>query len=536
MFELDFLKVRRLANQQVIAANQTRWYSPLSFMNISMRQTPSPDLPTVPEDEYKTPLGSNTTLVSNDTEAYTEQVGTIVINSREVGRRALRPQPSLDPNDPLNWSSWQKYSTYLTVCFFTFLATANASKFTVAVIPLSKEFKKSNFEIGYLVCFNILFLGVGNIFWVPLMRIIGKRPVFLISLPILAVTNVWAARTHNFNSLLASQIASGFAGAAAEASVPAVAADLFFVHQRGTVLMMFHMALSFGAFLGPLINSYVVPCGATWIVSIFIVHESSYYKRDVNAPFDSYPSKKTFIQKLSLTNGYNKDTSFLQALWNTIRVLAYPPVLWTGLTVGVFVGWGITVQLTSSRTFVQPPYNYKASFLGFICISGFIGTLIALFFGGKLIDVISNRVTKAHYGVREPEYRLYAFIIPAIVGPMGILLFGLTISEHRPWLEPAVGYAMDAFGLIAVNNVLVTYAVDSYLPLAGEVLVVTFVMRGVIGTVLALYSVKWMENVGQKNFFGMMVGVEYFMCAWVILFLIYGKRIRARTARYGPMV
>jgi hypothetical protein len=78
----------------------------------------------------------------------------------------------------------------------------------------------------------------------------------------------------------------------------------------------------------------------------------------------------------------------------------------------------------------------------------------------KLIDIISNRVASDHHGVREPEYGLFAFIIPAIIGPMGILLFGLTITEHRPWIEPAIGYAMDAFGLISMVNVLVTYAVN----------------------------------------------------------------------------
>jgi hypothetical protein len=37
-----------------------------------------------------------------------------------------------------------------------------------------------------------------------------------------------------------------------------MAADMFFVHQRGTMLMIFTMSLSFGAYLGPLVNSYVV--------------------------------------------------------------------------------------------------------------------------------------------------------------------------------------------------------------------------------------------------------------------------------------
>jgi hypothetical protein len=51
---------------------------------------------------------------------------------------------------------------------------------------------------------------------------------------------------------------------------------------------------------------------------------------------------------------------------------------------------------------------------------------------------------------------------------MGILLFGLTVAEKRLWIQPAVGYAMQGFGLTALSNVVVTYAVDSYLPVSSS--------------------------------------------------------------------
>jgi MFS family permease len=301
-------------------------------------------------------------------EANAERVGTIVVQAHDIGRRALRPQPSLDPNDPLvrnpnfwgnnadsrkNWTSCQKYSAYLTVCFFSFLTTANASKFTLAIVHLSEEFGKSIAEAKYLICFNVLALGIGNIFWVPLMPLIGKRLVILVSLSILVAGNVWSLKTHDFNQLLAASVLSGFASSTGEAVVPALAADLFFVHDRGTVLMIFHMALSSGFFLGPLIDAYItqysswrvscewiaVAAGATWSVAFFTVHETNYYNRDVYAPLSSYPRKRTFINKLDVTRGYNPQQSFGKALCSTVAVFAYPGILWSGITIGVFVGW-----------------------------------------------------------------------------------------------------------------------------------------------------------------------------------------------------
>jgi len=227
---------------------------------------------------------------------------------------------------------------------FTFLATVNASKFTVAVGLISKEFKVSTTEAGYQVCFNVLLLGCGNLFWVPLMRVIGKRPVYLLSLPLLATANIWSYKATSFNSLLAASIVSGFAASAGDATVPAVVADLFFVHQRGTVMMIFHMTLSCGFFIGPLINAYVVQYSSwrneclwiavvtfsLWAVAFFTVYESSYYHRDVNAIESSFGPKKSFTQLLSVTGGYNTEANFFVSVYNTVAAVAYPPVLWAG--------------------------------------------------------------------------------------------------------------------------------------------------------------------------------------------------------------
>jgi hypothetical protein len=55
-----------------------------------------------------------------------------------------------------------------------------------------------------------------------------------------------------------------------------------------------------------------------------------------------------------------------------------------------FVGWNIVVQLTPSRTLRAAPYKWP--------ISGFVGAALAIFFGGKLINLISSYMTKLTQG------------------------------------------------------------------------------------------------------------------------------------------
>jgi hypothetical protein len=82
-----------------------------------------------------------------------------------------------------------------------------------------------------------------------------------------------------------------------------------------------------------------IAAGATWLVAIFVVHETSYYHREIYRPFTFFGRKHNFAQKLGMTIGYNKDQTFFAVMGESIAVLAYPSVLWSGLIVGVFAGW-----------------------------------------------------------------------------------------------------------------------------------------------------------------------------------------------------
>lgn len=81
--------MRELASVPTIPQLHTRWYSPLDF--VSIRRTPEPP-PFIPKDVERRVYD-----VGRDSEL----VGTIVMGSLDTGRRALRPQPSMDWNDPL---------------------------------------------------------------------------------------------------------------------------------------------------------------------------------------------------------------------------------------------------------------------------------------------------------------------------------------------------------------------------------------------------------------------------------------------------
>ncbi|KAJ5327666.1 hypothetical protein N7452_008056 [Penicillium brevicompactum] len=407
-----------------------------------------------------------------------------------------------NPNHPQNWPATAKQCTYLTICSFTFLANINSSNFTVATQPIIKEFEVTETQAGELVCFNVFLFGMGNIFWVPLMRVIGKRPVYLLAMLGLSLMNIWSSQATTYRELLASRILSGFVAAAADATVPAVVADMVAPQDRGHYMMFFHLAMTAGLFLGPLINAYLVQehdwrwmcyflaiaVGVVFIIAIFTTRETSTRQHE---SIDRVAStKRTQWEWMSVTAGYNPRASFSQPLRDIVANAAYPPLIWCSLTIGISVGWNIVVQLMSSRTFTKPPYGWELGELGLLSLAAFIGSVLAFYIGGRLIDIISTRNAARHGG---------------------------------------------AFGVAAISNVAVTYSLDLYKPVTGEALVIIFVIRNTIGMLVSLYGADWIDRQGPAVVFGEMAAIQVASVLFAIPLFIWGRSLGAWTSTFGPM-
>lgn len=139
--------------------------------------------------------------------------------------------------------------------------------------------------------------------------------------------------------------------------MPSVVADLFFFHERGHVMMYFNLAISSGAFLGPLINAYLtqylgwkwmcgvmaIAAGATFLVALVLIKETAYVVgpegRDLEKPASAYDPKRTWGASLGFSVGYDRDAAFFRWIGRTVVLIAYPPVVIAGLTCGLFIGW-----------------------------------------------------------------------------------------------------------------------------------------------------------------------------------------------------
>ncbi|KAK1009776.1 hypothetical protein LTR54_005572 [Friedmanniomyces endolithicus] len=469
------------------------------------------------------------------------------ISDLQLAEEELKQHPNAKPPRSA------KITTYATLCLFSFIANVNGSNFTVAIVPLSKHFDIGNNRATWLTGFNVLMFGLGNVIWVPLMRVLGKRPVYLIALIVFVAANAWSTRATTFGSLLGGRVIAGFGASAADATVPSAVADMFFLDQRGHCMMFFHFALSSGIFLGPLINAYVVQLhswrtscewigiagGVIFLLALLFIREPQYNLERRQWPEDQIPAKRTYTGWLSLTGGLNRDEParrFFITFWDILCMAFYPPVFWVGCLVGMFVGWTIVIQVTAAQIFLRPPYLWQLHSVGIFSISAWIGVILSFYIGGKLIDFVANRARRHDHTIKpKPEKRLLALIVPFVLSPVGLIIYGQCMAHHTPWVGQPFGYAMHSFGFTAVSNIAVTFAVDCYQLHAGEALVIVFVIRNIIALVCSFYTNEWIGKDGLQAVTGTMAGLEWTLLLVAVPIYLFSRQILSFTDSYGPM-
>jgi MFS family permease len=185
-------------------------------------------------------------------------------NLKKHGDIVLVPQPTDSPNDPLHWSLLRKSWHSFLVCFITALTAATSNDAGAAQYNENLELgvSYSSFNTGS----GVLFLGIG--YWTllisPAVWLYGRRISYLVCMVLGLVGGVWFATGQNTSDAVWSQLLVGASEAVAEANVQLSLMDLWFQHQRGSVLGVYVLATSTGTYLGPLIASYIADSSLGW--------------------------------------------------------------------------------------------------------------------------------------------------------------------------------------------------------------------------------------------------------------------------------
>ncbi|KAK6850987.1 hypothetical protein PG987_000621 [Apiospora arundinis] len=505
----------------------------------------------------------------------------------------LWPRPSSDPNEPLNWSAWRKalnfgLATAMTIAAFTLVTVQ-----TVFWQQISIDLDLTIPQLSNGNSVQLAGLATGCIFFVPFAVKYGRRPVYVVSIIVLAAVTWWTARMNTYTEVILTNLFTGLAGAVNETTVQMTISDLFFVHQRARANACYFVAVMIGSFLTPMAaGAQAAAQGWRWsyyalaiaftvltFVYVFAFEETKYIRtvpthsnsarknsveeaadgaRTVSSPVPDQDKKDDMIEAdlrhigshtmgevNPIPNSYAKrmrlSTPTHEPLWKLttapLSVLAFPHVLFTALQFASGISWLVLMLTSTSVIFSAPPYNFTTQGVGNMSLGPLIGNIFGALYGGPVSDWSIKRFARRNGGVFEPEMRLWIVMPPTLFMAGGLCMFGVTAGQGMHWIYPSIGGAFFAFGLGSYGDIAFTLVIDTYRDLVAESFVLVAFFRNAFSICVPVALTPWMTAMGVGYMYVTAGCISLFIGLLHIPLIIYGKRIRVALApRYDHVV
>jgi MFS family permease len=308
----------------------------------------------------------------------------------------LIPQPSDDPNDPLNFS-FSKKMVILSVTGFgiSIFASTVGPLLNASFVPIAIELNTTVAKLVNATGYQTITVAAWSLVVNAAARKWGKRPVFLASGIFNLVGSSIGAASTTYKQLLAARIIQGFSVSAYESLVFAMTSDLFFLHERGlyvsVVSFLLAVVSNFSSVIcGPITTHLgwkwlfyllILFGGIQTILQFLFVPETQYNRRqsftsdignsskgavivDSEIPKSDtteienrvtneteIPKPKTFVQSLVIFTGTHSEENFGRLLLGPIAVCLNVAVLWSLLVSAFFFSLYITIANLLAQVF-----------------------------------------------------------------------------------------------------------------------------------------------------------------------------------------
>ncbi|KAI1852054.1 hypothetical protein JX266_002907 [Neoarthrinium moseri] len=505
--------------------------------------------------------------------------GTVQLLDDTNGSVVLIPTPSPDPKDPLNLPSWRKFMIILIIGIYSAFAVATTSGLGAVYPTVMATYPGQETQATDLLTYPTLFMGIGNLFSMPLCVAVGRRPVFLASMILLVVSGIWCACSTSLSSHIAGRDVFSMAAGQSEALAPMIVQEIHFLHERGSKVAWFVGVQTVGTAAFFVATVYIVPSlGLGWwygiitivngivlILAFFFVVETKFDRPQdategrvhLHLDENGNPSNKGEELIFRVTTRQNhvlQPEKFGPRTWrddwkifhckpdwwacasfykDAALGLTLPTMLWMVLLNGAFLGVYVYQASTFAQILMSPPFLFKSDWLGFVQLVQILDCVIMVPLLGYGSDKVVKLMSRWHKGVYEPEYRLIVLAIPAVAVVISCVLYGqgAQFPNLWNWMTIVAPYHMGYFAFLGANLVGITYAVDSFPDRAGPLLLLICAGRGFISFGLSYSTVPLISLTGYNgamNVFAIICGI---LCILGVPAYFFGGAVRRWATR-----
>ncbi|GIC92654.1 putative MFS transporter [Aspergillus udagawae] len=487
----------------------------------------------------------------------------------------LVPEPSKDPDDPLNWSPRRKLLSTICVSVYTLFAGISTSVVYSVLVQLSEETGVAVDTLNQGTGYMFLLAGWGLLFWQPFALQYGKRLTYILSLVGILATLIWGPYVRSNGEWIGRSILSGFFVAPIEALPEVTVTDVYFTHERGTYMGLYALFLAGSNYFAPVICGFIAQyqgwqwvfywpaifCAVTIAFLFLFMEETNYARKHAETatvegvsesptnpsaqgdqekalPSAAQPdetecgviySKKTYIQKLSIVGPQQPRNNMFRRFYQTLYYLSWPVIFYAGFSYGSYLIWFNVLNATASLILGSAPYNFSSSMVGLSYLACCLGAIGGSLFTGRFSDWLTIKLARRNGGVMEAEQRLWPFLACLILVPGSLLLWGVGAAHEVHWFGLLVAMCLLALANTCGITLSVNYLVDSYMELSGNAMASVILVRNTMSFAMGYGITPWLEDLGYQNCFVSAAFIGMAISAVFLVMIKWGKTFRARS-------
>ncbi|KAM7200777.1 MFS general substrate transporter [Rhypophila sp. PSN 637] len=486
-------------------APTTRPFTSSSDANTPKRPPPSRPPPLRPQAPLRmNPPTRPGTAASQSSVKFTTSTKRLSLGSVDSNRRPIKygqgkyrnveliPQPSDDPDDPLNWPLWRKELNFYSLLLMVAMTSVMKSIFLAVNAQVAEGYQVSYTAAAGLTGVPLMISALAGFACLIASRICGKRPLYLASLLLVFIGAVWNTNVQtSYAECMAARIFQGIGWGAFDSLFLGSIQDTYFEHERGTKVAIYSVVAVSTTWGAPLLGGVASqsPSGFGMqfsILSVFFVlavpavvvgapetvfdraytlaqtpitalstASSGKYKTSIPAPRKTFSieSAKAYLYKMkpySYTTGYFDSGVLLQAP----RAFIAPTTMLVFLVsfLPYCALWGLGNSL--SLLFHPMPFRLSSGSLGALLTGPWIMAtatvaVFALVLKGWWSN--TNTISTSRLQMFAPKTHMITLAVGSILSFIGILTFGLHIDACMTRPEDDDGmtsvYALEYLGM-----------------------------------------------------------------------------------------
>ncbi|GAA6059190.1 hypothetical protein JCM10212_005535 [Sporobolomyces blumeae] len=456
-----------------------------------------------------------------------------------------------DPENPQNWTTFKKWRTmaFLTLGV-TFASSAPSSSTQAIQGPLNcssevAELTTSLFLAGYCL---------GPLIFAPMSELIGRRPVFLVSMAAFGIFEIQCGLAQNIETLLIGRFLAGSFASSPLTNCGGVVADMMSPVERGVAMSVFSASVFLGPVIGPIVGGFTILSEKLgwryiylWIgiwaavseVAIIFFLPETYHPKLLKSRAKKLRKEDPERNKDKYAEMEKADFSVKSLIVRTggrpAKMLVSEPVVLT-VTLYLSVVYGTLYGLFSAFPIVWGQLRgFNLGETGLVFIGVGIGTTI-----GAAINIYLQRhyrvIVPMWHGHPPPEERLYGAMV---AGPLLVVaMFGMGWLGNYPsihWAAPAAFTILlgASFSLVFIS--FLTYLVEVYLMYSASALAANTVVRSAVAAAFPLFISQMFTKLGVGWACSVFGFIGLVLAPSPYLFYKFGPTIRQKS-QFAPAI